>query len=112
VVLGAGYANVQMNFETYCRRIIDDQPEAGGFYLASVHPPAGFPRGLPAHRSAPDSTTSDCSAPRSAAQDPEHIARFPAAGLGASGAVSSRRQEAQRAVYVDRGSRALRVPAL
>ena len=36
MVLGAGYANVQMNFETYCRRIIDDQPEAGGFYLASV----------------------------------------------------------------------------
>ena len=31
----AGYSNVQMSFETYCRRIIDDQPESG-FYLALV----------------------------------------------------------------------------
>ena len=32
----AGYSNVQMSFETYCRRILEDRPEACGYYLAFV----------------------------------------------------------------------------
>ena len=32
----AGYSNVQMSLETYCRRIVDDRPEARGYYLAFV----------------------------------------------------------------------------
>lgn len=38
---GRRYSNVQMTFEAYCRRIIDDLPEARGFYLAiQVRQPA------------------------------------------------------------------------